>query len=82
MQRRDVAGVTTSTSSIFRAIATTQTRWGLIRKILLTREPEIAQYPTAVRLYNRFLATSTTLSRKRPSSCTAASKNRAVSTAL
>lgn len=36
----------------------------LIREILLTREPEIADYPTAVRLYNRFLATSTTLSRK------------------
>jgi O-methyltransferase involved in polyketide biosynthesis len=36
----------------------------LIRKILLTREPEFAQYPTAVRLYNRFMATSTTLSRK------------------
>jgi O-methyltransferase involved in polyketide biosynthesis len=36
----------------------------LIREILLTREPEIAEYPTAVRLYNRFLATSTTLSRK------------------
>ena len=36
----------------------------LIREILLTREPEVAEYPTAVRLYNRFLATSTTLSRK------------------
>jgi O-methyltransferase involved in polyketide biosynthesis len=36
----------------------------LIREILLTREPEIAEYPPAVRLYNRFLATSATLSRK------------------
>ena len=36
----------------------------LIREILLTREPEIAEYPPAVRLYNQFLATSTTLSRK------------------
>jgi len=36
----------------------------LIREILLTREPEIAEYPTAVRLYNRLMATSTTLSRK------------------
>ena len=37
----------------------------LIRKILLTREPEVAEYPTAVRLGNtRFLATSTTLFRK------------------
>jgi O-methyltransferase involved in polyketide biosynthesis len=43
-------------------------RWNpklkLIREILLTREPEVAEYPTAIRLYNRFLATSTTLSRK------------------
>jgi len=36
----------------------------LIREILLTREPEVAEYPTAVRLYNRLMATSTTLSRK------------------
>jgi hypothetical protein len=37
----------------------------LIREILLTREPKVAEYPTAVRRYNtRFLATSTTLSRK------------------
>ena len=36
----------------------------LIREILLTREPEIAEFPTAVRLYNRFLATSAALSRK------------------
>jgi hypothetical protein len=37
----------------------------LIREILLIREPEVAEYPTAVRLYNtRFLATRTTLSRK------------------
>ena len=43
-------------------------RWNpklkLIREILLTREPEVAEYHTAIRLYNRFLATSTTLSRK------------------
>ena len=36
----------------------------LIREILLAREPEVADYPTAVRLYNRLMATSTTLSRK------------------
>jgi O-methyltransferase involved in polyketide biosynthesis len=36
----------------------------LIREILLTREPEIAEYPTAVRLYDRLMATSTALSRK------------------
>ena len=36
----------------------------LIREILLAREPEIAEFPTAVRLYNRFLATSAALSRK------------------
>ena len=54
----------------------------LIREILLTREPEIAEYPTAVRLYNRLMATSTTLSRKGPSSCTTASRTGAVSTAL
>jgi hypothetical protein len=34
-------------------------RWNsklkLIREILLTREPEIAGYPTAIRLYTRFL---------------------------
>jgi O-methyltransferase involved in polyketide biosynthesis len=36
----------------------------LIREILLAREPEVAEYPTAVRLYNRLMATSTTLSRK------------------
>jgi O-methyltransferase involved in polyketide biosynthesis len=43
-------------------------RWNpklkLIREILLTREPEVAEFPTAVRLYTRLLATSTTLSRK------------------
>ncbi|HEY6687847.1 MAG TPA: class I SAM-dependent methyltransferase, partial [Propionibacteriaceae bacterium] len=43
-------------------------RWNpklkLIREILLAREPEIADYPTAVRLYNRLMATSTTLSRR------------------
>jgi hypothetical protein len=36
----------------------------LIREILLTREPEVAEYPTAARLYFRFLATRTSLSRK------------------
>jgi O-methyltransferase involved in polyketide biosynthesis len=34
-------------------------RWNsklkLIREILLTREPEVAGYPTAIRLYTRFL---------------------------
>jgi hypothetical protein len=35
----------------------------LIREVLLTREPEVAGFPTAVRLYIRFLVTSTTLSR-------------------
>jgi hypothetical protein len=33
-------------------------------KLKLIRETEVAEYPTAVRLYNRLLATSTTLSRK------------------
>jgi hypothetical protein len=36
----------------------------LIREILLTREPKVAEYPTDACLYIRFLATSTTLSRK------------------
>jgi hypothetical protein len=36
----------------------------LIREILLTREPEVAAYPTAAGLYIRFLVTNTTLSRK------------------
>lgn len=36
----------------------------LIREILLAMEPEIADYPTTVRLYNRFMATSVALSRK------------------
>jgi hypothetical protein len=36
----------------------------LIREILLTREPEVAEYPRAACLYIRFLATSKTLSRK------------------
>ena len=42
-------------------------RWNpklkLIKEILLTREPEVTQFPTALRLYNRLLATSTALSR-------------------
>jgi O-methyltransferase involved in polyketide biosynthesis len=36
----------------------------LVREILLAREPEISDYPTAVRLANRFMATSVALSRK------------------
>jgi hypothetical protein len=36
----------------------------MIREILLTPEPKVAEYPTAACLYIRFLATSTTLSRK------------------
>jgi hypothetical protein len=36
----------------------------LIREILLTREPKVAEYPTAACVYIRFLATNTTLSRK------------------
>ena len=47
-----------------RELETWNPKLKLIREILLTREPEIAEYPTAVRLYNRFLAASTTLSRK------------------
>jgi O-methyltransferase involved in polyketide biosynthesis len=43
-------------------------RWNpklkLIKEILLVREPEVAEFPTAIRLYNRLLATSTALSRK------------------
>jgi hypothetical protein len=45
----------------------------LIREILLTREPKVAEYPTAACLYIRFLATSTTLSRKGRSCCITAS---------
>ena len=36
----------------------------LIKEILLTREPEVAEFPTVLRLYNRLLARSTALSRK------------------
>jgi hypothetical protein len=36
----------------------------LIREILLIRIPEVAEYPRVACLYIRFLATSTTLSRK------------------
>jgi hypothetical protein len=43
-------------------------RWNpklkLIREILLTGEPEVAEFPTAIRHYHRLLATSTALSRK------------------
>jgi O-methyltransferase involved in polyketide biosynthesis len=42
-------------------------RWNpklkLIKEILLTRVPEVAQFPTTLRLYNRVSATSTALSR-------------------
>ena len=42
-------------------------RWNpklkLIKEILLTQEPEVAQFRTALRIYNRLLATSTALSR-------------------
>jgi O-methyltransferase involved in polyketide biosynthesis len=36
----------------------------LIKEILLTREPEVAEFPTVLRLYNRLLAHSTAWSRK------------------
>jgi len=36
----------------------------LVREILLCREPEVAEFPTTVRLYNRLLALNTALSRK------------------
>jgi O-methyltransferase involved in polyketide biosynthesis len=36
----------------------------LVREILLSREPEISDYPMGARLYNRFMATSVALSRK------------------
>ncbi len=43
-------------------------RWNaklrLVREILLCREPEVAEFPKALRLYNRLLASSTALSRK------------------
>jgi O-methyltransferase involved in polyketide biosynthesis len=43
-------------------------RWNpklkLIKEILLVREPEVAEFPTAIRLYNRLLAMNTALSRK------------------
>jgi O-methyltransferase involved in polyketide biosynthesis len=42
-------------------------RWNpklkLIKEVLLTRVPEVDQFPTALRFYNRLLATSTALSR-------------------
>lgn len=47
-----------------RELETWISRLKLVREILLAREPEISDYPMAVRLYNRFLATSVTLSRK------------------
>jgi hypothetical protein len=43
-------------------------RWNpklkLIKEILLCREPEVAEFPRALRLYNRLLSLSTGLSRK------------------
>jgi O-methyltransferase involved in polyketide biosynthesis len=43
-------------------------RWNprltLIREILLTREPEVADFPPALRLFTRFAARSTALSRR------------------
>jgi hypothetical protein len=46
----------------------------LIREVLLTREREVAELPTAIRLYNRLLATSTALSRKGRASWITASR--------
>lgn len=43
-------------------------RWNarlrLVREILLTREPEVAEFPTALRLFTRLAAHSTALSRR------------------
>jgi O-methyltransferase involved in polyketide biosynthesis len=43
-------------------------RWNpklkLVKEILLCREPEVAEFPRALRLYNRLLSLSTALSRK------------------
>ena len=43
-------------------------RWNpklkLVKEILLSREPEVAEFPRALRLYNRVLGLSTRLSRK------------------
>jgi hypothetical protein len=47
-----------------RELETWNPKLKLVREILLSREPEISDYPTAVRLYNRFMATSVALSRK------------------
>jgi O-methyltransferase involved in polyketide biosynthesis len=39
-------------------------RLELVREMLLTREPEVAQFPRVPRLYNRLMARSTAMSRK------------------
>jgi O-methyltransferase involved in polyketide biosynthesis len=39
-------------------------RLHLVREILLTREPEVAEFPTALRLFTRLAAHSTALSRR------------------
>ncbi|HEX5200626.1 hypothetical protein ACFQS1_39290 [Paractinoplanes rhizophilus] len=36
----------------------------LVREILLTREPEVAQFPAALRLFTRLAAHSTAISRR------------------
>ena len=47
-----------------RELETWNPKLKLVREILLSREPEISDYPTGARLYNRFMATSVALSRK------------------
>jgi hypothetical protein len=53
-------------------------RWNskliLIREILLTREPEVAEHPTAVRLYTRFLRRAQSCLGRGRSSCITASR--------
>ena len=53
-------------------------RWNpklhLVREILIAREPEVAEFPTGLRLYYRLAARSTAWSRRGPSSCTTASE--------
>ena len=54
-------------------------RWNLklhlVREILIAREPEVAEFPTGLRLYYRLAARSTAWSRRGPSSCTTASSS-------
>lgn len=47
-----------------RELETWNPKLKLVREILIAREPEISDYPTGARLYNRFMATSVSLSRK------------------